>query len=142
MAQTKSTSNPPSSSRNPPPNTRRVTTGTNPPPTRNPPRASDAPSSQAERPASSHANLTQATPPQAGEVSLPSQDYKELYPWASPILLKETSSINTEVGVHRLRKGDQFDLSFHKEHDRKVFRPVDRDVFVRDLNRQLRTPSH
>ena len=24
----------------------------------------------------------------------------------------------------------------------QVFRPVDRDVFVRDLNRQLRTPSH
>jgi len=23
-----------------------------------------------------------------------------------------------------------------------LFRPVDRDVFVRDLNRQLRTPSH
>jgi len=23
-----------------------------------------------------------------------------------------------------------------------VFRPVDRDVFVRDLNRQLGTPSH
>ena len=96
MAQTKSTANPPSSSRNPPPNTRRVTTRTNRPPTRNPPRASSAPSSLAERPASSHANPTQATPPQAGGVSLPSQDYKELYPWASPI------------------------LSFHKEHDSKV----------------------
>jgi len=32
-------------------------------------------------------------------------------------LLKETSSINTKLGVHRLRKGDQPDLSFHKEHD-------------------------
>jgi len=35
-------------------------------------------------------------------------------------LLKETSSINTELGVHRLRKGDQLDLSFRKEHDSKV----------------------
>jgi len=35
-------------------------------------------------------------------------------------LLKETSSINTELGVHRLRKGGQSDLSFHKEHDSKV----------------------
>ena len=111
MAQTKSTAHPPYSSRNPPPNTRRVTIGTNPPPTRNPPRASGAPSSQAERPASSRANLTQATPPQAGGVSLPSQDYKKLYPWASPILLKETSSINTDVGVHRLRKGVK--LTYH-----------------------------
>jgi len=25
---------------------------------------------------------------------------------------------------------------------REVFRPVDRDVFVRDLNRQLGSPSH
>ena len=25
---------------------------------------------------------------------------------------------------------------------KKLFRPVDRDVFVRDLNRQLGTPSH
>jgi len=35
-------------------------------------------------------------------------------------LLKETSSINTELGVLRLTKGDQSDLSFHKEHDSKV----------------------
>ena len=51
---------------------------------------------------------------------MPSRDYKELYPWATPLLLKETSSINTELGVLRLRKGDQSDLSFHKEHDSKV----------------------
>ena len=36
---------------------------------------------------------------------------------ATSALLKETSSINTTLGVHRLRKGDQSDLSFHKEHD-------------------------
>ena len=28
------------------------------------------------------------------------------------------------------------------EHLKRLFRPVDRDVFVRDLNRQLGTPSH
>ena len=120
MAQTKSTANPPSSSQNPYPKTRRVTTGTNPPPTRNPPRASGAPSTQDERPASSHANLTQATPPQAGGTSLPARDYKELYPWAIPTLLKETSSINNEVGVLRLKKGERLDLSFHEEHDNNV----------------------
>jgi len=83
-------------------------------------RASGVPSTQAERPTSSHANPTQATPPLAGGASLPPQDYKELYPWAIPTLLKETSSINTELGVLRLKKGDQPDLSFHKEHDSKV----------------------
>jgi len=35
-------------------------------------------------------------------------------------LLKETSSINTELGVYRLRKGDQSELSFHKENDNKM----------------------
>ena len=120
MAHTKSTANPPSSSRNPPPETPRVAPGANPPSMRNPSRASGAPSAQAERPAPSHANPTQATPPLAGGASLPPQDYKKLYPWATPTLLKETSSITTELGVHRLRKGDQSDLSFHKEHDSKV----------------------
>ena len=48
------------------------------------------------------------------------KDYKELYPWATSTLLKETSSINTELGVHRLRKGDQSELTFHKEHDSKM----------------------
>ena len=120
MAHTKSTANPPPSSRNPPPQARRVAPGANPPPARNPPRASGAPSNQAERPTSSHANPAQATPPIAGGASLPPKDYKELYPWATSTLLKETSSINTELGVHRLRKGDQPDLSFHKEHDSKV----------------------
>ena len=113
MAHTKSTANPP-------PTTRRVAPGANPPSVRNPPRASGALSNQTERPASSHANLTQATPRVAGGASLPPQNYKELYPWATPTLLKETSSINTELGVLRLRKGDQSDLSFHKEHDSKV----------------------
>ena len=114
MAHTKSTANPPSSSRNPPPKTCRVVPRTNPPSTRNPSRASG------ERPTSSHANPTQATPPLAEGASLPPQDYKELYPWATPTLLKETSSINTELGVLRLKKGDLPDLSFHKEHDSKV----------------------
>jgi len=120
MARTKSTANPPPSSRNPPPQVRRVAPRANPPPARNPPRSSGAPSNQAERPTSSHANPTQATPPVAGGASLPPQEYKELYPWSTPTLLKETSSINTELGVHRLQKGDQPDLSFHKEHDSKM----------------------
>ena len=30
----------------------------------------------------------------------------------------------------------------HTTISRFLFRPVDRDVFVRDLNRQLGTPSH
>ena len=105
MAHTKSTANSPPSSQNPPPQVRRVAPGANPPPARNPQRASGAPSNQAERPTSSHANPTQATPPIAGGASLPPKDYKELYPWATPTLLKETSSINTELGVLRLRKG-------------------------------------
>ncbi|XP_068503710.1 uncharacterized protein [Phaseolus vulgaris] len=120
MAHTKSTANLPSSSRNPPPQARRVAPGANPPSARNPPRASGAPSTQAERPATSHANPAQATPPVAGGASLPPKDYKELYPWATSTLLKETSSINTELGVHRLRKGDQSELSFHNEHDSKM----------------------
>jgi len=28
------------------------------------------------------------------------------------------------------------------QDSKKMFRPFDQDVFVRDLNRQLRTPSH
>ena len=80
MAHTKSTANPPPSSRNPPPQARRVAPRANPPPARNPPRASGAPSNQAERPTSSHANPTQATQPVTGGASLPPRDYKELYP--------------------------------------------------------------
>ena len=89
-------------------------------PPRSTPLYSSAASDVYKRQTSSHANPTQATPPLAGGASLPPQHYKELYPWATPTLLKETSSINTELGVHRLRKGDQSDLSFHKEHDSKV----------------------
>ena len=120
MAHTKSTAKPPSSSRNPPPQARRVVPGANLLPARDPTRASGAPSSRAERPATSHANPAQATPPVARGASLPPKDYKELYPWATSALLKETSSINTELGVHRLRKGDQSELSFHEEHDSKM----------------------
>ena len=113
MAHTKSTANPP-------PQARRVAPGANPPPARNPPRASDAPSNQAERPAFSQANPAQATPPIAGGASLPPKDYKELYPWATPTLLKETSSVNSALAVLRLKKGDEPNLSFHKEHDDKL----------------------
>jgi len=35
-------------------------------------------------------------------------------------LLKETSSVNSALAVLRLKKGDEPDLSFHKEHDNKL----------------------
>ncbi|XP_068503902.1 uncharacterized protein [Phaseolus vulgaris] len=105
MARSKITPNPPPSAQNPPSQAH------------NPPRAPGASSSQAERPATSRPNLAQATPPVAGGASVPTPDYKKLYPWASSALLKETSSINSAMAVLRLRKGDQSDLSFHKEHD-------------------------
>ena len=108
MARTKTTANPPPSSRNPPSQVH------------NPSRAPGAPSSQAERPATSRPNLAQATPPVAGGASIPTPDYKKLYPWANSALLKETSSVNSVLAVHRLRKGDQSDLSFPKEHDNKM----------------------
>jgi len=43
-----------------------------------------------------------------------------LYPWANLTLLKETSSVNSALAVLRLKKGDQPNLSFHKEHDDKL----------------------
>jgi len=86
----------------------------------NPPRALGAPSSQAERPATSHPNLAQATALVAGGASIPSPDYKKLYPWATSTLLKETSSVNSALAVLRLKKGDEPNLSFHKEHDDKL----------------------
>jgi len=108
MARSKITPNPPPSSQNPPSQAH------------NPPRAPGASSSQAERPATSRPNLAQATPPVAGGASVPTPDYKKLYPWANSTLLKETSSINSAMAVLRLRKGDQSDLSFRKEHDSKI----------------------
>jgi len=35
-------------------------------------------------------------------------------------LLKETSSVNSALAVLRLKKGDEPNLSFHKEHDEKL----------------------
>ena len=43
-------------------------------------------------------------------------------------------------GVDPLSRGAKEPLRPHG--GRQIFRPVDRDVFVRDLNRQLGTPSH
>ena len=37
---------------------------------------------------------------------------------------------------------DGTDVLYRPHGGRQMFRPVDRDVFVRDLNRQLGTPSH
>jgi len=50
----------------------------------------------------------------------PLPNYKQLYPWASATLLGETSSINSERYILRLKKGDQTHLSFSKELDNKV----------------------
>ena len=108
MARSKFTPNPPPSSRNPPSQAH------------NPLRAPGASSSQAERPAAPRPDLAQATPPVAGGASVPSPDFKKLYPWATPTLLKETSSVNSAGTVLRLKKGEDPHLSFHKEHDDKM----------------------
>ena len=108
MGRSKITPNPPPSSRNPSSQAH------------NQPRAPGASSSQVERPAPSRSNLAQATPPVAGGASVPSPDFKKLYPWATPTLLKETSSVNSAGAVLRLKKGDEPHLSFHKEHDDKM----------------------
>ena len=108
MVHTKITANPPLSSQNPPSQAH------------NPTRAPCAPSSQAERPATSRPDPAQATPPVTGGASTPTPDYKMLYPWATSTLLKETSSVNSPLAVLRLKKGDEPNLSFHKEHDDKL----------------------
>jgi len=51
---------------------------------------------------------------------LPLPDYKQLYPWASANLLGETSSVNSNRDILRLKKGDKEHLSFSREHDDKV----------------------
>jgi len=66
----------------------------------------------------SQPNQLQSTSPQANAIVRPIPDYKLLYPWAPPALLNETSSINTEAAIHRLR--DKTHLTFHKDHDDKV----------------------
>ena len=50
----------------------------------------------------------------------PLPDYKRLYPWASATLLGETSFVNSDRDILRLKKGDKEHLSFSKEHDDKV----------------------
>jgi len=46
------------------------------------------------------------------------------------------------LGFNPQSKKNEFSKPFSKLPEKQLFRPVDRDVFVRDLNRQLRTPSH
>ena len=116
MARSKITPNPPPSPRNPPANTRRATPSSS----RNPPRDHNVPSSQVVRPAPSRPNQAQPNPPHTSAAVRPLPNYKQLYPWASATLLGETSSINTDVDVLRLKKGDPVHLSFSKEHDDKV----------------------
>ena len=113
MARTKITPNPPSSSQNPPLKTRKVIPSSS----RNPPRdpsISSIPSSQAERPASSRPNQPQPTPPQTSATVRPPPNYKQLYPWATSALLGETSSINIDIDVLRLKKGDKAHLPLAK----------------------------
>ena len=118
MARTGITPNPPTSSRNPPPKPRRNHSSGNPSSSCNPPRDPSVPSNRAQRPAPSQSNQLRPTPPQTSATVCPILDYKLLYPWAPPALLSETSSINTEADVLRLR--DKTHLSFSKEHDDKV----------------------
>ena len=117
MARSKVTPNPSPSSQNPPTKTRRA----NPSSSRDPPRDPNVPSSQVVRPASSRPSQPQPNPPHTSTVVRTLPNYKQLYPWASSALLGETSSINTDVDVLRLERGDPAHLSFSKEHDDKVF---------------------
>ena len=117
MACPKVTPNPPPSSRNPLTNTCRA----NPSSSRDPPRDPDVPSSQVVRPASSRPNQPQPNPPHTSAAVRPLPNYKQLYPWASSALRGETSSINTDRDILRLKKGDQAHFSFSKEHDDKVY---------------------
>ena len=119
MARAGTTPNNPALSRNPPPlKSRKRPTSGNPSTSRNPPRDPAVLSNRAQRPAPSQPNQLQSTSPQANATVRPIPDYKLLYPWAPPALLNETSSINTEADIHRLR--DKTHLTFHKEHDDKV----------------------
>ena len=116
MTRSKVTPNPPPSPRNPPTKTRRA----NPSSSRDPPRDPIVPSSQVVRPASSRPSQSQPNPPHTSTVVRSLPYYKQLYPWASSALLGETSSINNDRDILRLKKGDQDHLSFSKEHDDKV----------------------
>ncbi|XP_068486765.1 WEB family protein At3g02930, chloroplastic-like [Phaseolus vulgaris] len=116
MARSKITPNPPPSPRNPPTNTCRA----NPSSSRDPTRDPNVPSSQAVRPAPSQPNQAQPNPPHTSAAVRPLPNYKQLYSCASATLLGETSSINSERDILRLKKGDQTHLSFSKEHDDKV----------------------
>ncbi|XP_068503906.1 photosystem I reaction center subunit IV, chloroplastic-like [Phaseolus vulgaris] len=123
MARSKITPNPPPSSRNPLSQAH------------NPLRAPGASSSQVERPAAPRPDLAQATPPVAGGASVPSPNFKKLYLWATPTLLKETSSVNSAGTVLRLKKGEDPHLSFHKEHDDKMMDPKTRYPIVVRFNK-------
>ena len=116
MPRSKVTPNPPPSSRNPPTNTRRA----NPSSSRDPPMDPNVPSSQVVRPAPPRPSQPQPNLPRTSAAVRSLPNYKQLYPWASPTLLGETSSINTDHDILRLKKGDQTHLSFSKEHDDKV----------------------
>ena len=116
MTRSKLTPNPPPSPRNPPAKTRRA----NPSSSRDPPRGPNASSDRVVRPASSHRSQSQPNLPQTSVVVGPLPDYKRLYPWASATLLGETSSVNSDLDVFRLKRDDKANLSFSKEHDDKV----------------------
>ena len=102
MARSKITPNPPPSPRNLPTKNRR----TNPSSSRDPPRDSNVPSDRVARPASSRPSQSQPNPPQPSAMVRPLPDYKQLYPWASATLLGETSSINSDRDILRLKKGN------------------------------------
>ena len=131
MTRPKTTPNPPPSPRNPPAKTRRA----NPSSSRDPPRGSNVPSDRVARPASSHPSQPQPNPPQTNAMAKPLPNYKRLYSWASATLLGETSTVNSDLDILRLKKGDRQNLSFSKEHDdRLVVRtcPPGESIFTDD----------
>ena len=99
MARSKITPNPPPSPRNPLTKTRRA----NPSSSRDPPRDPNVPSSQVVRPAPSQPSHAQPNPPHTSAAVRPLPNYKQLYQWASTTLLGETSSINSDRDILRLK---------------------------------------
>ena len=116
MTRSKLTPNPSPSPRNPPAQTRKA----NPSSSRDPPRGLNASSERVARPPFSYRSQPQPNPPQTSAGVEPLPDYKRLYSWASATLLGETSSINSDLDVIRLKRRDKANLSFSKEHDDKV----------------------
>jgi len=69
----------------------------------------------------------------------------ELYMMKASIRASESTTIARFLSGLNLEIRDRVELLPYRDLNdliQLLFRPVDRDVFVRGLNRQLRTPSH